>query len=319
MTILRATLGDIDPGYGPNDDLRHRPEPGGRMRDSLFWELMMPEEQLGMQIYLYLTDRGKAGFNVCVWGPESEPLVLDLKSGVVPDEMDLDDFTFEGLTLTQPDLLRTCRVSYRGENVAIEYDFTAIHDPFSFRQNPGGLPSWFAINRMEQTGDVTGFLEVGDRRIEWNGHKGNRDHSWGVRNWGLPHHWKWFVAYTESGRAVNGWIWIAKGEWGFGGYIVRDGVTVPVSHIAHKAEYHPDMRQRRLIADLVDITGTTTHLEIDVFGVVKLPTHDKMGTQIWEGAAAATIDGEPGAAQFETHWPGDYLTHLIDSNEKAGL
>jgi len=54
-----VTLGDIDPGFGPGDDRRHRPEPGGRMRDSLFWELIMPEEQLGMQIYLYLTDRGQ--------------------------------------------------------------------------------------------------------------------------------------------------------------------------------------------------------------------------------------------------------------------
>jgi hypothetical protein len=34
------------------------------MRDSLFWELIMPEERLGMQIYLYLTDRGRTGYNV---------------------------------------------------------------------------------------------------------------------------------------------------------------------------------------------------------------------------------------------------------------
>ena len=66
------------------------------------------------------------------------------------------------------------------------------------------------------------------RRIEWD-RMGHRDHSWGVRDWGVPQHWKWFVAYTESGRAVNGWIWIAKGEWGFAGYTVRDGVTYPDS------------------------------------------------------------------------------------------
>lgn len=50
-----------DPGYGPEDDLRHWPAPGGKMRDSLFYQLMMPDEQLGLQIYLYLTDRGKTG------------------------------------------------------------------------------------------------------------------------------------------------------------------------------------------------------------------------------------------------------------------
>ena len=84
---------------------------------------------------------------------------------------------------------------------------------------------------------------------------GHRDHSWGVRDWGVPQHWKWFVAYTESGRAINGWIWIAKGEWGFAGYVVRDGVTYPIRHIDQHAEYGEQMRQRRLRATLTDITG----------------------------------------------------------------
>ena len=47
-------------GLGPADDLRHRPVAGERTRDSLFWELVMPEEELGMQVYLYLTGSGKS-------------------------------------------------------------------------------------------------------------------------------------------------------------------------------------------------------------------------------------------------------------------
>ena len=41
-------------------------------------------------------------------------------------------------------------------------------------------------------------LEVAGRRIEWDRRMGHRDHSWGNRDWGVPHHWKWFVAYTDS-------------------------------------------------------------------------------------------------------------------------
>ncbi|KAA9164476.1 hypothetical protein FPZ12_007755 [Amycolatopsis acidicola] len=307
-----VTLGDIDPGFGPDDDLRHRPEPGGRMRDSLFWELIMPDERLGMQVYLYLTDRGKTGYNVSVWGPDAEPLALKLEQGTVGDDMDLDNFEFRGLTVKQPELRRTAQVGYTSDEVRLQFDFTALHDAFSYRSNPDGLPSWFAANRLEQTGHVTGFLEVGDRRITWD-RKGHRDHSWGTRNWGVPHHWKWFIAYTESGRVVNGWIWIARGEWGFAGYVVKDGVTVPVSHIKHHAEYHDDMTQKRLEADVVDITGETTRLVMDSYGTIKLPTRDPMGTVITEAACDVTIDGEAGAGQFETHWPGQYLRHLIES------
>lgn len=65
----------------PGDDLRHRPAPGHRMRDSLFWEIVVPEEQVGMQVYLYLTDRGRAGYNVVMWGAEPEPIALKLGTG----------------------------------------------------------------------------------------------------------------------------------------------------------------------------------------------------------------------------------------------
>jgi hypothetical protein len=304
--------------FGPKDDLRHWPAPGGRMRDSLFWELIMPDERLGLQIYLYLTDRGRVGYNVCVWGAEKDPLVLDLGGGTVGADMDLDDFTFEGLTVKQPELRRTAEVAYHSENVRLEYSFEAVHDAFSYHDNPDGLPSWFAANRLEQSGRVSGFLEVAGRggstrRIEWDRRMGHRDHSWGTRDWALPHHWKWFVAYTDSGRAVNGWIWIARGEWGFAGCVVRDGRTVGVSHIEHTAGYDDDMTQRRLDAVLVDVEGGRTHVVLDRYGLIKLPSNVKAGTEIWESACDATIDGEPGAGQWETHWPTAYLEHLIES------
>ena len=300
---------ELRDGLGPADDLRHRPVAGERTRDSLFWELIMPEEELGMQVYLYLTGSGKAGYNVCIWGPDARPLALHLHQGRVPDHADLDDFSFDGLTLTQPELRQSCVLTYDRDDVRIDFAFTGIHDAFSYHCNPDGLPSWFAVNRIEQTGRVRGGLEVAGRRIELD-RMGHRDHSWGVRDWGVPQHWKWFVAYTESGRALNGWIWIAKGEWGFAGYVVRDGVTYPVRHIDHHADYDEQMRQRRLRATLTDITGVQTELELDVFGVIELPTHDRLQTVIREGACRAVIDGEQGAGQFETHWQGSYLDYL---------
>jgi hypothetical protein len=311
-----------DPGFGPADDLRHWPDaPGGRMRDSLFWEIIMPDERLGLQVYLYLTAHGKAGYNVCVWGPDGgrdrAPLALDLGGGSVPEDMDLDDFRIEGLTVRQPELRRTADVTYESADVRLEYRFEAVQDAFSYRSNPDGLPAWFAANRLEQTGRVTGFLEVAGRRVVWDRRMGHRDHSWGNRHWGVPQHWKWFVAYTDSGRAVNGWIWIAGGEWGFAGSVLRaDGATVPVARIEQRATYHDDMSQKRFEATLVDTAGGRTEVAFERFGLVKLPGNDKMGTEIWESACDAAIDGEPAAGQWETHWPRDYLAHLVASRSR---
>ena len=89
------------------------------------------------------------------------------------------------------------------------------------------------------------------------------------------------------------------------GYVVRDGVTYPIRQIDHHAEYGEQMRQRRLRATLTDITGAQTELELDVFGVIELPTHDRLQTVIREGrlpGRRSTANRVPG--QFETHWQG---------------
>lgn len=299
----------------PGDDLRHRPAPGHRMRDSLFWEIVVPEEQVGMQVYLYLTDRGRAGYNVVMWGAEPEPIALKLGTGRIPDTDDLDEFSFEGLHLRQHEPLKSCALTYRHEDVSIDFEFRGLHEAFTYHDNPDGLPLWFAENRMEQTGRVHGAIQVGSRRVELD-RIGHRDHSWGLRDWGVPQHWKWFIAYTPSGVAVNGWIWIARGEWGFGGYVCRDGVTVAIRSIDHRADYDDQMRQLRLTATVHDVAGGTTALTMEAFGVVELPTHDPLETIIREAACTAVIDGEQGAGQFETHWVGSYLRHLVSGSSR---
>jgi hypothetical protein len=298
-----------DPGYTDADDLRHRPEPGGRQRDSLFWQVVMPDEQLAVQIYLYLTSGGRAGFNVMVWGPDGL-VAKKFGDGRIPEEADLDDFTFEGLSVRQPELRRTAEVRFASEGLTVHYDFEAVHEAFSYRQNPDGLPSWFADNRLEQSGRVRGFVEFGGRRVEFD-RMGHRDHSWGLRDWHMPQHWKWLIAYTESGLVVNGWIFLAKGEWGFGGYVRKDGQVLPIDSIASKAEYDGDVLQRRIEAEIVDVLGGRTSLVLERFGIFRFPTRDASEPVITEAACRATIDGVEGAGQFETEWPGEYLRSLI--------
>lgn len=306
-----------DPGYLPNDDLRHRGEPGKKDRDSLFWQMILPEEDLAFQCYLYLTNTGNAGFNLVLWGPEKKPYALELVQGVVPPEMDFDDLKLEGLHVEQPADQKTARVRFEKGGVKLDYRFEGFHAPFSYRSNPDGLPNWFARNRLEQSGWVEGFVEWDGRRVEF-GRIGHRDHSWGVRHWQAPHHWKWLVGYTPDGsRIVNAWIWMAKGEWGVGGYVVRDGELVPIAHVKQSAEYDDDMSQRRVEAVITDIRGGTCHLSMERFGLIKLPTGGRYATMIMEAACHAKIDGQDAAGQFECQWPVSYLENMIELNAKA--
>ncbi|WP_428249529.1 DUF7064 domain-containing protein [Ferrovibrio sp.] len=312
MTLaIQNAPGTPDAGFAAKDDLRHWPQPGGRMRDSLFWECILPSEQIGFQAYLYLTDDGKAGFNIIVWGPESEPLVLDLVQGEIPASMDFDALDFKGLHLEQPAGSNRARLRYRSDKVELDYDFTGLHMPFSYRQNPDGLPAWFAVNRFEQTGWVRGFITFGGRCVELD-HVGHRDHSWGMRQWAMPQHWKWLAAYTpDASHIINAWLWQAKGESGVGGYVVRGKTLTPIASIKQQAAYDADMTQRSLRVDIIDTLGASCVLQLDRFGIVKLPTGGRHATMVMEAACTASIDGHKAVGQYETFWPQAYLDRLI--------
>lgn len=290
----------------PEDDRRHRPEPGERMRDSLFWQAVLPQEQLAVQVYLTIGGTGRAAFQVSVWGPDL--LVVERGAGTLDDDADLDDLTLAGLRVRHGEPLRTARVTVRGDELQLDLDFAGLHDAFSYTANPDGLPAWFATDRMEQTGRIDGSLRFRGRTVPLAG-LGHRDHSWGVRDWRAPQHWKWFVAQTPSGRALNGWIWIARGRWGFAGYVLTDGRAVPVARIDAEATYADDLRQRSLTATLHDVEGHATRVQLDVFGVLELPD-ERTRTVVLEGACRALIDGEAGSGQFEAEWPAEYLAQF---------
>jgi hypothetical protein len=124
----------------------------------------------------------------------------------------------------------------------------------------------------------------------------------------MPQHWTWFVAYAGD-RSVNGWIWIAAGAWGFAGYIADGEDIAPIERMEHRLHLDAAGDQRALDAVVIDVAGRRTRVELESFGVLRLPD-ERSGTEVREAACNARIDGVDGAGQLECEWPIDYLRHL---------
>jgi hypothetical protein len=77
------------------------------------------------------------------------------------------------------------------------------------------------------------------------------------------------------------------------------------------------MSQRSIKVDITDVRGDSCLLEMERFGIVKLPTRGRLATMIMESACFATIDGIAAAGQFETQWPQNYLDRVVESNKGA--
>lgn len=288
------------------DDRRHPPAPGSRARDSLFWQVTVPEERLGVQLYLPIGGR-RAGWNLAVWGDGIGEPILQLGAAELPEGADLDDLDAGGVRVRHGEPLQTVAIDAETQRVHLHAQFTGRHAAYSYRDSPDGLPSWFAIDRFEQTGRLTGSLRVDGRELSLDT-AAHRDHSWGPRDWRMPQHWTWFVAYAGD-RSVNGWIWIAAGAWGFAGY-VADGETVtPVERIEHSIRFDEQYDQQSMDAVVVDVTGRRTRVELESFGVLRLPD-ERSGSEVREAACVARIDGAEGAGQLECEWPIEYLRHL---------
>lgn len=294
-------------GLQATDDLRHRPAEGAKGRDSLYFNLMLPEHELGVFVYTWTDQRNIAGRLVTVWGPEEKPLAFEVVHSIDMGEADFDDWNIAGLGLRHPEPLRTAEIRFASEPVDLRYDFTGSHEAFDFTRNPGGCPQWMAVNRFEQTGWARGELRIGSRVIPFD-RPAHRDHSWGRRNWRMPQHWKWVVAQTESGNGLNLFQWVVRGELGTNGYVLRDGKPLALVDARCRAVYDDDMTSRSLHATLYDEADGETELVMERYGHVPLPVGSD--TVLNEAACRASIDGEPGWGQFETQWPASYVAHL---------
>ncbi len=290
------------------DDLRHRPAEGVKGRDSLYFNLMLPELELGVFVYTWVDQAGIAGRVFAVWDRGTKPLVFEVEHGVPMGDADFDDWNVAGLRVRHPEPLRTAEVRFAGESLDLTYDFEGSHDAFDYTRNPVGCPQWMAVNRFEQTGRARGELRLGDRVIPFD-RPAHRDHSWGRRNWRMPQHWKWVVAQTPSGNGLNLFQWVVRGETGVNGYVLRDGKPAALVDARCHADYDDDMTSRSLHATLFDELGGQTDLVMERYGTFALPVGSD--TVINEAACRASIDGEAGWGQFETQWPGSYVAHLI--------
>lgn len=303
---MTATIQHI----GPTDDLRHRFAPGVKTRDSLFWNVVLPEEELAVQIYIWTDGDGVAGRQVAVYFPDpADNMILNAYDVDLGPDSDLHDWTCAGLTVRHTDALRVAELSFDDAGIELEYRFTARHRPFSYRENPSGCPPWMALNRFEQSGRADGFLRIRGREIAFNDIWTHRDHSWGRRNWGWVHHWKWIVAGAVDGVELNVMFHIARGEHGVNGHILRDGEPIAIVDGRAHAEYDQQMGQTHLIADLIDARGSTTHLEMERYAIFHLPFGSD--TLLSEAACRVSIDGTPGVGQFETLWPAGYIERLV--------
>lgn len=122
----------------------------------------------------------------------------------------------KGLEFTMVEPESRWRLSYRGpmarmgavevSMVAMDLTFDCLIPTYDYRRSVGAegerIARQVASEHLEQFGQVSGAIEIDGRRIAVDG-MGERDHSWGVRDWNAPRMWYWITAQFDGENALN--------------------------------------------------------------------------------------------------------------------
>lgn len=224
----------------PADEARHDPGPEPLWGES--WYLDFFDEGRGVGGYVRLglyPNLGRAWYWGCVVGPDRQLVTVIDHEVPVPRRPSLEVRT-EGLwadyTVETP--LDHVTVGLEAFAVGVD-DPTEVYGdlrgdrvPLGFDlewETDGGSYAYPGVSRYEVPCRVHGEVLVGQERIELDGW-GQRDHSWGVRDW-WSMGWSWTAGRLDDGTRFHGTAVDIDGEPVYAtGYV--QGVAEPLRSVA---------------------------------------------------------------------------------------
>ncbi len=150
----------------------------------------------------------------------------------------------KGLKFDMLEPERLWRVSFAGgmekttdrkakkSHVELDLQFTALNEIFDYRSCVSGRPEQIsrtvASEHLEQFGTLKGRLSTGLDDFEIDA-LGERDHSWGVRDWTAPKGWTWLTCQFSESHAFNLTKLVMDEGVVDAGFVFQDGKNAPIT------------------------------------------------------------------------------------------
>lgn len=306
--LYEGVTSDVAP-LDPADDGRHQLRDEPLARESTVFCIQLPEHDVAAWVYPRVTGDGKAGGTICAFGAgvQGGSIFESFRDIAVSPSLDFTDWQVGGVHLTLGEPLKIAHVVYAGERVSIDFTFDAIHPAYSYDSHPDGCPPYFADNRFEQGGRVKGRIVIDGKSIDFDT-VGQRDHSWGTRNWGVNYHYKWFHATTPT-ASIHFFKMEYLGRSLTRGYVFKDGHMSQITEVdVIDFTLDRDMIHSDIEVSISDLAGRTTHVTGKRFAHQVYPI-DALNI-LNEVAMTTVIDGVAGLGWCEMYWDSRYLDHM---------
>jgi hypothetical protein len=221
----------------PANEVRHDAEADQLWQESWYADVVTADGSLAGYIRLGLyPNLGDAWWHVAIVGPDRPVVVCQRDDLPVPadglalctDDVDIEltvndslqSFTVRGaMTGARHGSAADIYEGLPGEQVRIELDLTWKTD---------GTPYQYAVTtRYEIPCVVTGTVTIDGEPLRLDG-PGQRDHSWGVRDW-WSFGWCWSAGHLDDGTHTHLTEVRAEGGPFYAGYVQQAGAVTPVA------------------------------------------------------------------------------------------
>jgi len=196
------------------------------------------------------------------------------------------EFRVKGLRYRKLEPEKRWNIDYHGEmtwsgkagqgkaKVSMMLEFEGLHRIFNYRDCVTGdkveMSKIAASEHTEQHGRLRGRLVIDDKEIILDA-LGERDHSWGVRDWIAPTMWIWLTAQFPNGIAMNLTKLMMDEGVVDAGFLFKDGRNVPIVGATVETDYAPDGSPRTLSIVMRDKEGAEHRMKAEIVRIAKLP------------------------------------------------
>lgn len=293
----------------PEDDDAHTPGDEPLWNESWYFDFVDTAAGFGGWVRLGLIpNQDHAWINVLVCGPGLPTVALNDFHAALPTDVARVSGDGVELSLQRGEPLQTYRVTASGQgqayddpaallrgevgtpvDVTLDLTWTTVGTPYLYRITP----------RYEIPCTVTGTVTVGDTTYPLDAVIGQRDHSWGVRDW-WSMEWVWSALHLDDGTHLHGVDLRVPNMPPIGiGYTQRDGDLVELQSVTAQHTLGDDDLPvtTRLTLQPGDIEAT---IDIQGHAPVKLVSAEGKVSQFpraW--ATVRTADGRTGVGWLE--------------------
>ncbi|MBD3255886.1 MAG: hypothetical protein GF383_12390 [Candidatus Lokiarchaeota archaeon] len=170
------------------------------------------------------------------------------------------------------------------KKIQMDLKFEPINDPYEYSKHMTKesleLGKKAGDKHWEQIALINGSISMGDEEITIENTMGQRDHTYGIRDWTGVGNWLYYVVWFNKNLAINPAAIISTdGKLSTGGFLFKNGENIPLQSIKIlDQQFRSDgIFPTSSKLEIIDNNGVTHVLKATVGPIIPIPFADKEG------------------------------------------